>query len=180
MALQIFLMNYNYQCSEFFQISHPFDFPNHWKKTFRRKGLNYESERSDENGKLMLECLRQLFYAYKERHGFDVSYENDEQGIEELILLLDNKNLSIIVIVYENMILYGDLLRNSTNISTLGNDYILKLESIVDEIERCSKSESLIQYLRPDMAWVKEVEDKTLERATFMAYVKIKSELSKQ
>lgn len=122
-----------------------------------------------------MECLKHLFDVYKSRNGFDQSYENDEDGMEKMIIELSNKNISVITVVYENTILYGDLLCNTTSISTRESEFTDKMEAIQDEVMKMLDNEVEIDYLRPNREWLQQLEEKRLKHTTEVAYMKLKA-----
>lgn len=183
MALRIFLMDATYSCKEHFAISlqKKLDLPNNWKRVCRRVCLNWDgkdgNQSKNDNANIMMECLKHLFDVYKARNGFDQTYENDEDGIEKMIFALDKKNISVITVVYENTILYGDLLCNTTSISTRESEFTDKMEAIQDEVMKMLDNEVEIDYLRPNREWLQQLEEKRLKYACEMAYMKLKAML---
>lgn len=174
--LQFFLMNTLYKCSEFYEVDASFKddtLPSDWKKSGRRKYLNYEPDNVAKNDDtdLLDACFQYLFEEYRKFHkdtfsGTYVSEEEIDEGIGNMIADMQNKkNLSVIVVVYDNMILYGDLLVNSCNYTNSVDEVTYKMEQIVDEVERVLDKENrlgevsgMIRYLRPNMEWVLERE----------------------
>jgi hypothetical protein len=174
MALRIFLMDSSYSCKEHYviQMTTRLNLPNNWKTVCRRVCLNWEGENDSD---VMLECLVKLFHVYKARNGFNTSYENDEEGIEKMLCMFHDKGISVITIVYENMILYGDLLRNTTSITTSESEFTDKMEAIKDEVMTMLDDGVDIGYLRPNREWLQKLDKKRLEQSCEMAYSKLLS-----
>lgn len=191
--LQFFLMNTLYKCSEFYEVNASFKdntLPSDWKKSGRRKYLNYEPSNQNGDKELMLACFQYLFEEYKKSHKntFTGSYTTDEEveeGVGEMILdMQDKKNLYVIVVVYDNMILYGDLLVNSCNYTNSVDEVTYKMEQIVDEVERVLDKENrlgevsgMIRYLRPNMEWVLEREKWRADNAKSKASIEFMMQL---
>jgi len=188
-------MNSLYKCSEFYEVDASLEdknLPSDWKKAGRRKYLNYEPDnvaKNDDNA-LLLACLRYLFEEYRKFHkdtfaGSYASEEEVEDGIGNMIMdMQDKKNLSVIVVVYDNMILYGDLLSNSCGFSNSVDEVTYKMEQIVDEVERVLDKEKrlgnvsgVIRYLRPNMEWVLDREKWRADNAKSKASIEFMMQL---
>jgi len=166
-----------HRCQECFILDVDLGFPRDiWKIIFLREGMNVEMKYGST---CFYKCIQAFFKAYKERHHGesdgssgegDEHYEPKDMDVDaveekdssipvseaeiERVLNKVLKMYPLIVVIYENTLLFGDMFHNVTGNHHSSEDIDKKIYEILKEIEPHHGAK--IQVLIKDLVWEKE------------------------
>jgi hypothetical protein len=165
MKMDICFLNDKIECSAHYETDVELQLPSDWKTSYLMDGLNIA------NASYCTPCFEALLKAHEERHGKSY-YKTWEEGVEGIIE--QYCHCPIVCFIYDNHVLYSDMLDNMVSISTYPIEVMRLLDTIMMSVEKQIQKD--VQHCDFDEEWINTQTTNALQQVQFKSDMRLLEE----